>query len=1171
MSSRKLFSGLMIALAVLGFCCSSHAQSTQGSILGLVKDTSGAIVPAAQVNVTNLDAGHTSTTVSDDRGNYQILNLEPAHYKVEVIKDGFEMGIEENLVLSAREQLRADIVLRVGVVTQQVIVNDASAGAITTDTPSISAAIDSRDVLNLPANYRGAGSTSPLNVIQTLPGVQPDSGTFPPQPSATGTPAINFSVQGGIPSQSDTTVDGISAQNVLSNSPLSNAFPSAEAIAEIRVDGVSNNAEFGQPGEITTVTKAGTNNVHGSLFWYLQNSGFDARPFGSIVKPKKVGNDYGASIGGPLVLPHLYNGRDKTFFFGDFEGFQYPQSLTVQYLVPTALMKQGNFSQEVNGANLTNPFAPGLSYPNATLPNINPSAKAFMSIFPAPNYGNTNSVAGALASVGYNYIANKPEAYTSNQFDTRVDHYFGGKALLYGRFTWKNISLESPNNLNLPDSTLFDQYRIFVSSFSYNFRPNLINEFRFGFTLESYGRSNPFDGAGFVTAAGLDNIGPTFPFNGITQISFNHLTALNADRLNYTSWGRLYQYNDNLSWVRGTHTIKFGFDIRSLNAAPPTTFYGADNYGTFTFNGQFTNQEFADFSLGLPNTSEVDNLPGEYDGKSANYAFYAQDNWKASPNLTLVYGLRYELHPPYYDVGGDIGNFNPSVPLSGTALYPAGHANILSAAYLADFNACPVAGVNNPYATGLPQNGAPCTPVLSNTQAGLPAGLRHYPKLRFTPRFGFSWRAFGNDRTVLRGGVGMYNITTLGTIYQNLTAALQANTRVYDNVQTPAGPQFQWPSTNGGGVAIAPPTYGTAYFGTGNDVNWKDPYSIQWNLSVDHDFGQGIGARISYIAMKTDQLVWGPGINEMSYSSTTPALQRPLSDRPFPNWGTINMRSTGAQANYNSLQMEASKRLSNGLKFNSAYTFAKNLADNAGTDPSAFTTEEGGRATYARDRTLDYGNVYGTRRQRWISSAIYDVPFGHGQKFGANINRFTDALLGGWRVSNIFLWQTGPFLTPYIPGGVADPSGTGSGIIDARVQHPDRLGSGIPQQRTRSQWLDKASFGCPSNNPATQTLGGNACTVGVNSAPIGRFGTSGAGILVGPGTVNLSSGLSKSIDLSDRVKLRAEGTFTNVLNHANLADPTLDITSEAFGKITAARGSDFGGSRTGQVAVRLEF
>lgn len=608
-----------------------------------------------------------------------------------------------------------------------------------------------------------------------------------------------------------------------------------------------------------------------------------------------------------------------------------------------------------------------------------------------------------------------------------------------------------------------------------------------------------------------------------------------------------------------------------MRATPPTSFYGADNYGTFNFSGTFTGNEFADFLLGLPHQSEVDNLPGEYAGQTSTYALYAQDNWKVSRSFTAEYGIRYELHPPYSDPGGDIGNFDPGVPLSGRAIYPAGHASILAPGYLADFNACPVPGVNNPYATGAPQNGAPCTPVVPNTAVGIPSGLRNYPKLRFAPRIGFAWRPFGNDLTAIRAGFGVYNDTTLGSGYYSMTAALQANTRIFTNTKTARGPAFQWPSTNGGGIAISPPTYGTAYFGTGNSINWKDPYSMQWDLSVDHDFGKGVGARISYIGMKTDDLVWGPDVNNMSYSSTTPALQRPLSDRPFPNWGIINMRNTGAQANYHSLQLEASRRLSKGLEFSSTYTFAKNLADNAGTNPTSFATENGGRATYVATPAIDYGNVYGTRRHRWITTATYDLPFGHGQHFGG-MNRREDAVLGGWRLSNIFLLQSGPWLTPYIPGGVADPSGTGSGIITGRAQRPDRLGSGIPRNRTRSAWLDASAFACPSNSGYSSTsFAGKACTVGVSSAPIGRFGTSSVGDVQGPGTVNLSSGLSKVFKVTEGLNLRAEGTFTNVLNHANLADPNLNTTNGSFGKIIAARGSDFAGSRTGQVSLRLEF
>jgi Carboxypeptidase regulatory-like domain len=1155
-----VFAGLLMAQIPV------EAQSTQGSIIGTVRDSSGAVVLAAQVEVVNQDSATRHTAATDAKGSYQVLNLEPGRYRVQVQAPGFSKSLEENLQLSARQELRVDVTLSLDSLKQAVTVNAADTGAITTDTPSIAATLDTREVLSLPANYRGAGSTSPLNVIQALPGVQADSGPFPPTPTASGTPSINFSIQGGLPSQSETTVDGISAQNVLSNVPLSDAFPSAESISEIRVDGVSNNAEFGQPGEITTVSKSGTNNLHGAGFWYFQNSAFDATPYGSIVKPKKVANDFGGSIGGPVVLPHLYNGHDKTFFFGTYEGFEYPQSETVRWLVPTDLMKQGNFSQEPA---LKNPN--GGSYANNTLPGINSSAMAFLKLFPSPNYGNVTSVAAAEQGVGYNYITNLPNNYSSKQFDARLDHYFGQKALLYGRYTWKNIGLLSPNNLLLPSSTLFDRYRILVSSFSYNFTPALINEFRFGFTLESYGKSNPFNGASITNAAGFDGVGPTYPFNGITELEFTNLTSLDADRLNDTSAGRLFQYNDNLTWVKGGHTLKFGADIRYLRAAPPTSFYGADNYGTFNFTGMFTGNEFADFLLGLPYQSEVDNLPGEYGGQTTTYAVYAQDSWKVTPRFTAVYGLRYEIHPPYYDPNGDIGNFDTSVPLSGRAIYPAGHANILAPGFLADFNACPVAGVDNPYATGQPQNGAPCTPVVSNVQAGLPAGLRNYPKLRFAPRIGFAWRPFGNDSTAVRGGFGVFNITTLGSGYDSMTAALQADTRIFTNMETAAGPQFQWPSTNGGGTSISPPAYGTAYFGTGNAVNWKDPYSMQWDLSIDHDFGKGIGTRISYIGMKTDDLVWGPDANNMSYSRTTPAEQRPLSDRPFPNWGIINMRDAGAQSSYHSLQVEATRRLSNGLEFNSAYTFAKNLADNAGTNPSAFATENGGRATYSLTPALDYGNVYGTRRHRWITTSTYDLPFGRGKAFGSGMNRFEDAFLGGWRLSNIFLWQSGPWLTPYIPGGDADPSGTGSGIITGRPQHPDRLGSGVPHDRTRNAWLDNGAFTCPSDSVTNPIYAGNACTVGVSTNPIGRFGTSSVGDVEGPGTVNLSSGLSKVFTLTEGLRLRAEGTFTNLLNHANLADPNLNFTSGSFGKITSARGSDFAGSRTGQVSMRLEF
>jgi hypothetical protein len=459
--------------------------------------------------------------------------------------------------------------------------------------------------------------------------------------------------------------------------------------------------------------------------------------------------------------------------------------------------------------------------------------------------------------------------------------------------------------------------------------------------------------------------------------------------------------------------------------------------------------------------------------------------------------------------------------------------------------------------------------VLSASQAGLPNSLRTADKLRFMPRIGLAYRPFSNDKTAIRAGYGTYNITTLGAIFYALTGTLQAGTQQYDNQQTSTGPLYQWPAYSNGGSGYGAPTYGTAYFGTANDIHFKDPLSQQWSFSVDQQLPFGIGARASYIGMKTKHLVWAPNYNDMSYSTTVAAVDRPLSDRPFPNWGRVNNRASSANSSYNAFQMEANRRFRNGLSFDSTYTLAKNMADNQAHQQS-FADENGGsRATYYLDRSIDYGEVYGTRRHRWITTALYDLPMGKGRWIGSNWSGLANAALGGWRLSNIFVWQTGPFITPYFSGG--DPSGTGSGTIYHRQQYPDVASNWVPANQSAANWINPGSYICPGLSGWTP---GSSCNIGSGSGsplPIGRFGNSRPGSVVGPGTVNLSTGLSKAFVFTERVQLKAGATFTNILNHTNLADPSLNIASGNFGKIDSARGSDFGGNRTGQVFMRLEF
>ena len=1142
---------VMLATGTMG------GQSIQGSILGTVRDASGAGIPNATVVITDIDTSVPRTVRTDGSGNYQALNLTADRYTVQVQAAGFQAQVVEGLTLSARQELRADVSLSVGAVGQEVSVNGSDSGVIPTDTATIDATLPAVEVRDLPANYRASQSgTSPLSLIQVLPGVQADNNG-------------NYSLQGGLPFQTEVSVDGITTQNSTSNAPLADAFPSGDSIAEIRVDGVLNNAEFGQPGEVTTITKSGTNTLHGAAFYYHQDSSLQAKPFGALNKPKLVTNDFGGSVGGPVFLPRLYNGKDRTFFFGTYEGYRSPRQGVFQYSVPTVAMKQGDFSHVQGVKPLRDPFTGG-SY-GYTVP-VNAASAKFLPLFPDPNLGDTTTYRPG----GLNYTTNRSTSLFSNQFDVRGDQYLGSKGLVFARYTWKNISQNSPTTLSVPESQNIVQDRVLVAAFNYNVTPRILNELRFGFTLDTSGQTNSFNGPGFVQSTGLQGLENLY-YNGVPELDFAFLQSLNADRISSVTKSRTFVYTDSLSWVKGNHNVKVGAAISHIEAITPLGFNGADNYGTFDFStARFTGQEFADFLIGAPNQTFYDVVQSDNDGKTNHYNFYAQDQWKATQNLTLSYGVRYEFHPAYHDPSGNIGNFNPAVAGSGEVVYPDGKASLLSQPFLQSFNSCGVGQT-----TGVPaQNGAACTPTLNNSQAGLPSGLRTSVKDRFMPRFGFAYRPFGNDRTTLRGGFGMFNITLLGSSFYSLTGTLQADTVQYNNAQTATGPAYVFPQIFvGAGSAAGAPSYGSAYFGTANDINWRDPYSEQTSLSVDRDLGHRFGARVSYIGMVTHHLVWAPNLNLLPYSSTVSAYNQPLSAHPFPNWGRINTRSTGADANYQSGQVNVSHRATNGLVFDSTYTFAKNESDNQGPASGSFAGENGGSRASWLTPTVDFGQVFGTRRHRWNSTAVYLLPVGRGQRFGANLNRAADLLVGGWQMSSIFVWESGPFLSPYFPGGEGDPSGTGSslnssavGDLGHRSQLPDRVASPRPAVQNRTNWINKAAYVC-AGDPTWAP--GQPCTTGGgqpgNPAPIGRFGNAQNGSLVGPGTVALSTGLSKTFHLTERVGLRAEGTFTNVLNHTNLAEPNTNVASPQFGQITATTNADFAGPRTGQISARLQF
>ncbi len=1187
---RSMFiPGLLLVLALA--CVQGRAQSTQGAIVGSVKDPGGAVVPGATVTLTNTDEGTTRTTTSNAVGDYRFLDAKAGPYTVEVSATGFEKWAASGVVLTVRQELRVDVGLVVGAVQQSVQVTGDSVSAIQTDSPTISGDLTADDATNLPVNTRASFSgTSAAGILGTMPGVQAD--------------ASGISLQGALPYQTDVTVDGVTLKNSTGGSFIPDTFPSTESISEIRADGVLANAEFGDPGQIVVTSKGGGNNLHGSGFWYYQDSKWDAIAYTyptTTTKPDVHGATFGGSLGGPVVIPHLYNGHNRSFFFGDIEAWRHPAQTTLLEVVPSTLMKQGDFSKYVEPdgmggnafAGLYDPYT-GTPYgTKITSPLSQIALDTLKQFYPDPNIGDpTAYIDNGVA----NWQQNVDASGHSNQFDVRGDQYFGSnqKFLLWGKFTWKNFPISNPKILSVPSALSISQNRSMKVDTNWSIKPNLINEGGFGFTRYTSGQNDSFNGQAWTNGESWQGLQNLF-YNGIPEMDFYNIQSLNADRLTSLTRSLTYDYSDTLIWTKGNHTLKFGTDIQHLEAITPLGFNGSDNYGTYYFSdgngsqGGFTGVDFADFLLGIPNLTFYDVVKQDNDGLSNHYHFFGQDEWHVGPRLTLSYGVRYELHPGYYDKYGDIGNFDPSVALSGRVIYPQGKQGLLAQGFLAAANACDADGVTNTNSAVV--NGAPCMEAEGNSAAGYPVGLKKYPHLRFMPRFGFAYRPFGDDKWAIRGGVGIYNINMLGSSFYSLTGTLQAQTQQFVNTYDPVSHAigYQWPQIDAGaGGAAGVGGYGSDYFGTANSTNWKDPYTEQWSLSVDHDFGSGYAARISYIGSETHQLVWAPDENTLPYSSTVSAYNQPNSARLFPNWGRINTRATGANESYHSMQLEGSHRLQRGLDFHSVFTWAKNLADNQGPYGSVATGDgfagEGGgeRSTSVIDRHVDFGNVYGTRRLRWNNTVLYDLPFGRGKAFGATMPRAADMVVGGWRLTSILTVQTGPYETPYFPSGEGDPSGTGSGLNQTaagwdpghRAQHADQL-SGVsvkPTSRTRLNWINASAFGCPGYTGWTP---GTSCTTGSGSGPaplpIGRFGNSEVGSVEGPGLFNLSSGLSKSVSLTERFKIKVEGTFTNILNHTNLGDPNTNLSTSSFGLVSSSIGSDFGGARTGQVSARLEF
>lgn len=1127
---------VLFAWIVQLFTGAGLAQSTFGEFVGTVKDPSGALIAGCKVTVKNLGTSATRTAITDASGSYIVVNLEPGDYQITMEMQGFQRFDRTNIQLLSRETLRIDGALPLASQAQAVEVNVQAEAPISTEVSNIAETKLGRELIDLPValGSRASGSTSAFSTLTIQPGVATDN-------------SGNISVAGGNVDMLSMSIDGISTMSPRNSAPLTELFPSFDGIAEIRVSEVNNSAEFGGISDVTTISKGGTNSYHGSLFENHQNSAFAARNTFSAKVPKLIMNDFGGSIGGPVSVPGLYNGRDKTFFFVDWESLRLPFQQVLVENVPSLALRSGDLSYYPAG---TVRDLSGTPYSNNQVPDsaISPVSKAIMKyLFPLPNAGAPNAVVS-------NYIQNFPTPIKSDQGDIRLDQNATSKQQVFARFTYKvrqNQLLPcnctnptSPTGSALGGAVQIPQhYWSLTGAYNYVVSPHIVNEFRTGWT-----GFHQIQGFGINGATAEDEIGLT-PYIQQGRSFVQAVDAVPDVRIaGFQRTGgvgssiqqtQTYQFLDNVTVSRGKHTYKLGGDFRYLTALYTSVF---DNRWLgryiFTTSGIKTTIQnpFAAFLLGVPSSENIATvLYPDTDAYGKAYALYAQDDWKVTPRLTLNYGLRWEYHPMFEDHNQNVAAFlqDYHTTVNGTNVHgavavPNGSLKLVNPAFAESI--------------------AP-TPILTANQAGIPNSLRYSSKKDFAPRVGFAWRVTGDGKTVIRGGYGRFIDAPLGYLILSSWAVEASFVGTFNNSIKNGKAQYTFPYPFPADLAAQT---GTQDFDLSYALHYKDPYVQQWNFTIERDLGFQTGLRLSYDGSHGSNL--SVTTNPDQVPANTVGFNVASANAPFPLWDSlVNVENSG-WSNYQSFTATLTKRMSKGLQFEFSYNHAKNLSNASGYAPgtpgngiTGFVGEGGGQTSDFYHPGLDYGYVPFTRNHRVVATVLYQTSAHSG-------NKLLNQVYGGWEIAGRMLFQTGPRISVVAPG--TDPSGTNfDNLFNASNDPRADIVAGqpiSPAHQTIHNWVNPAAFALPPDN-------------------IGRFGDSPVGAVTGPGTQEVSLSIYRSFSYKERASLRIGASATNLFNHPNYGLPNLSLGTSAFGVISSLQAAEDTGPRAIQLGARFTF
>ncbi|MCU1250185.1 MAG: hypothetical protein JWQ49_3214 [Edaphobacter sp.] len=1011
MKARKLLKGIQnvtVLVLLLGAALSTNGQVESGRFVGRITDLQGASVPHAIVKATNSGTNIVQSALTDSSGDFVITPVSAGVYSLSVTATGFQTINASNIEVQVGQIVREDLELKVGEATTTVEVY-TDVPLLSTDSATLGTVMTNQQVTSLPLNGRG---------FYRLAELTPGAALLPPTGNSL---AIRPEVVNG------NTISGIRGSAIsflldgvdVSEQHQGGTFiqTSIDALQEFSVQQSPYSAEFNRGGAFfNATTKSGTNRYHGGVFEFLRNENLDARNYFSATRAILKRNQFGGDIGGPLSIPHLYNGKDKTFFFVDYEGQRLRQGLVVNSTVPTDAQRLGDFS------------APGLKtlYDPLTNPRtqiscngalnvicpsrISPQASAVLAYYPHANSGATSFK--AVPSQGIDW----------DQGTVRVDHQLNSSNRLFARWIYVNNRESDPNAAPLlkTASLTSNGYDIAVGLIT-NIGANKVQDFRVHYLPSHVLLSAFLQGPDFNTLNGIQGFnqllrpgtGGSFP-----DYSWSGYAALQGSAFDQRPKSQdrtVFEPTDNFTILKGRHSLKFGVLVRYYQWIG----YDSSNYvGIFNFTGTETQNSaaaagdsFADFLLGYPASVARAYPANNFGGQRWYQQYFVQDDIRVNPKLTVNIGLRYEYSPWLNGYKGQLGTFDP------TKTKPIIVEGNTSQVDLTSQYAAPAAyQFFGEY-------------IQTSSQAGLPYSITYTDRTQFGPRVGFAWQPLGPD-TVIRGGFGIFYEPegTSGRVNRNILPFLLAETVNQTQNVVPNRSTANFFLGSQLGSALSNPSLLPTL------THLKMGQNQHYSLSVQQQLSPKTVFDIAYVGNHGLHLQATNDFNDPS-----PAAGAVQGRRPFQPWGAITFQSQDLGTTYQALQAKLERRVSDGITGLISYTWSKFMQSNQ--SPAL-----GGNIGY--ERTYSPFNT----PQNLAMSGSYQLPVGRGRKYMANSSHFVDAVLGGWQVQTIIVLRSG---TPYTPIVSTDRANTG---VPNQRPNINPAGGSPSFHKSLSSWFDKTAY-----------------------------------------------------------------------------------------------------------------